>query len=393
MKPELNLRRFTIDGSDELEARLAALCQQVRDGVEEIVAKERLEALVLAGGYGRGQGGVLRTSAGERPYNDLEFYVFLPGNLLLHRAQADQKLRHLGEELSPAAGLHVEFKVDSLAKLRRSAISMFTYDLVAGHRALYGEAGIFLGCEHHLESAKLPLCEATRLLLNRFTGLLLAKQLLANDTLTAEQSDFIGRNLAKAQLAMGDAVLTAAGQYHWNCLERKRRLLKDELLSRGDLKPMPWLEKVRKHHQAGVEFKLHPRQLLKSSEAFRGQHREISSLALQIWLWVESRRLGTRFISPEDYARSGPKKCAATPAWRNYLLNLKALGLGAAFDPLSKYYPRQRLLNTLPVLLWNDDDLRTNPNLLAHLQKQLRTSATQWGGFVSAYTRIWQDYG
>src|SRR6476646_6533016 len=72
-------QRFTIDGSDELEEHLEGTCEMVLSGVLEIVSPRRLEALLLGGGYGRGQGGVLKTETGDQPYNDLEFYVCLRG--------------------------------------------------------------------------------------------------------------------------------------------------------------------------------------------------------------------------------------------------------------------------------------------------------------------------
>lgn len=39
--------RFTVDGSNELESRLMALCNQVREGVQEMIPVRELEGLVL----------------------------------------------------------------------------------------------------------------------------------------------------------------------------------------------------------------------------------------------------------------------------------------------------------------------------------------------------------
>jgi len=216
--------RFTSDGSDELENHLERACGHALTGVQALVPERKLEALVLAGGYGRGEGGVLKTEAGDEPYNDLEFYVFIRGNRLWNDHKYSGALRQLGERLSPDASLHVEFKVDSLPRLRRCPISMFTYDLVARQRVIFGDKNLFIGCENHHAAESIPLSEAARLLLNRCTGLLLVQQLLGETTLGAEEVDFIGRNLAKAQLALGDVILAVFGQYHWSCSERHSRL-------------------------------------------------------------------------------------------------------------------------------------------------------------------------
>src|SRR4029079_11850136 len=168
------------------------------------------------------------------PYNDLEFYVFTRGPRLLNERRFGPRLRELGERLTPAAGMHVEFNVDTLARLREGPVTMFSYDLVSGHRAIWSDAHAssspaLAACERHLDAQNIPLSEATRLLFNRCSGLLFARALLDAGRLTREESDFVGRNRAKAQLALGDVVLAAAGEYHWSCRERQRRL--EQLIS------------------------------------------------------------------------------------------------------------------------------------------------------------------
>jgi hypothetical protein len=379
-------RCFTIDGSPDLEAHLARACDQVLERVR-LITESRLEALVLGGGYGRGQGGVLRTEAGDQPYNDLEFYVFLKGNPLVNERRFRGELAELGERLSPLAGIHVEFKLDSLERLRASPVTMFSYDLLAGHRRLFGSEHIFDGCEHHLGSENIPMSEATRLLFNRCSGLLLSKELLRRDPVAPEQSDFIVRNVAKAQLALGDALLTAFQKYHWSLAERRSRL---EDLDVPDAATL--VGAVRRHHAAGAEFKLHPRRMNHDKGELQRQHGEISKLGLQIWLWLESRRLRLNFTSAHDYAFSEVAKCPETSPWRNCLLNVRTFGPKAALDELGRRYPRERLFNALSLLLWNGE-VSEDPGVIRHLQKQLRSNAWDWTGFVAAYKQIWPNYG
>jgi hypothetical protein len=266
-------------------------------------------------------------------------------------------------------------------------ISMFTYDLVSAHRLLAGTGEIFRGCEHHLGSEEIPLSEATRLLYNRCSGLLLVRELLGQATLTNEQSDFIGRNLAKASLALGDAILVAAGQYHWSTQTRAERFA--EIVYAGDVPELPTLQK---HHRAGVEFKFHPKRILKCLDEFRAEHREISSLAQRVWLWIEGRRLGRSFADINEYAFSEINKCPETTPGKNYLLTMRTFGPAAAIEPLAGRYPRERLFNSLPLLLWNGEVSR-EPEVRRHLQKQLRSTASDWAGLVAAYKEIWPPYG
>lgn len=376
-----------MDGSPELERRLIELCGEIHRRTLSLVPAEHLEGLVLGGGYGRGHGGVLKTQTGDAPYNDLEFYVFVRGNPLVNELRYRSRFNELGELLSPTAGLHVEFKIDSLEKLRRRPVSIFSYDLLCGHRILHGDKAIFSGCEDHRDPRQIVPSEATRLLLNRGSGLLLVKELLLGKTLTEEQSDFVGRNLAKVELALGDSLLAAQGLYHWDCRERTRRLLECSLRANW-----PQAAEITQHHSDGVDFKLHPRRIQKSITEFSREHEELTTLTLQTWLWLENRRLKSKFSTLEEYSLSPVKKCADTRPWQNLLLNVRTFGAKATFDKHSPRYPRERLFNALPLLLAHGAP-SNRVGAKRHLQQQLLTRADDWHGLVAAYKQVWSCYG
>jgi hypothetical protein len=379
--------RFTLDGDAALESHLAQICRSVRSGVRHIVPAHRLEGIVLGGGYGRGEGGVFRTDDGDKPYNDLEYYILIRGSTVLNERRYRHALEHLAHELSAEAGIEVEFKIISLAKLQRERTSMFTYDLVHGHRWVIGHEGMFESCAHHRRAGDIPLAEVTRLLMNRCTGLLFARERLGRAHFTADDADFVGRNLAKARLALGDAVLAACGKYHWSCRERARRLATLEVPA-----GWTWLDAVRAEHRMGVEFKLKPRRTTSSVAVLMIEWRTLSQLACRLWLWLEHRRLGARFRSPAEYFDHPADKCPGTARWHNLAVNLRRFGLRAARDGLRMVrYPRERMLRALPLLLWEPAAV-ADPAIRSRLQRELRTDATDWNGFVRAYTRVWEVF-
>ena len=332
--------RFTIDGSENLEQHLAVTCMHVRAGVERIIPSGKLEGLVLAGGYGRGEGGVLRENGRDLPYNDMEFFVFMRGSTFINDRRFKTALHKLGESLSPAVGLDVEFKILSTARLRRSPVSMFYYDLIMGHRCVIGGEHLFNGCDHHRDAAGIPLHEATRLLFNRCSGLLFANERLAQDDFSAADADFVGRNLAKVQLALGDVVLAMSGRYHWSCLERHRRL---QELAGADLS-------LLSHHAAGVAFKLHPQRSTKTRDELIKEHSVLSKLAQNIFLQVESRRLEIKLSTPVDYIASKTNKCPEVPLWKNVLIHLRTRDIPLGITR----YPREHLLHELVTMLWTE---------------------------------------
>jgi hypothetical protein len=378
-------RRFTLDGDDALERHLERTCARIVSGVRGLVPPRKLQAVLLGGGYGRGEGGVLRGAAGDRPYNDLELYVAIKGNRHLNDARFRGRLEVLGEILTHLADAEVELKITSLAEIEARPVSMFSYDLAAGHRLLWsrGPGSRPPDWGLHLNPENIPQAEATRLLMNRCTGLLFARALLNEGRFTPGAADYVRRNVAKAQLACGDAILAAHGRYHWSCRERHRRL---EELARG--RRSAWLDAALRHHAAGVEFKLHPSSDAAPREALDAVHGEITAFALKCWLWLEARRLGRTFPSARAYAEDACDKCPGSSPVLNVLLNLRAYGFGIRATPDPRRHPRQRILHALTLLLW-EPQANADPGLQARIRTELNLRQQAPDQWANAYRALW----
>jgi hypothetical protein len=219
--------------------------------------------------------------------------------------------------------------------------------------------------------------------MNRCSGLLFCAEKLRHRNFSEADADFIGRNHGKAQLAFGDVVLTVAGQYHWDCCERRDRLIKLE-------SDTPALSEIKQHHLIGVDFKLHPQRANGPKEEFVARQKELSELAKMLWLWLESRRLNTRFASIRDYANSAVRKFPETNPVRNLAVNISIFGL-ARLDGAAFHYPRERVVNALVLLLWEPRVLE-DAQLLEAVQRQLRTDANTFTDLVEVYRTLWQRF-
>jgi hypothetical protein len=377
--------RFTLDGDDALERQLAQTCARVLSGIRGLIPAEKLEAVLLGGGYGRGEGGVLRGPGGDRPYNDLEFSVAIAGNRHANEFRFARRLEVLGHILTHLADVEVEFKITSHAELIARPVSMFSYDLVVGHRVLWSQPHLLglPGCQHHRGAESIPVVEATRLLMNRCSGLLFARVELEHEPFTPAAADFVRRNIAKVQLACGDAVLTAFGRYHWSCLERRHRL---EQLAASE--PWPWLDAVVRHHATGVEFKLHPTLDESPHAELAALHAEVTALALQCWLCLEARRLGRAFPTAAAYATDPGDKCPGTKRLANFALNFRANGFRFRNPPNPWRHPRQRIFHTLALLLWEPDTF-TAPALRTRLATELNLRSRPITEWLPAYRALW----
>ena len=273
----------------------------------------------------------------------------------------------------------------SLAELASQPVSMFSYDLAAGHRLLWSRdpAGRPPFSELHRSPENIPEAEATRLLMNRCTGLLLARAQLEREPFTPGAADFVRRNIAKAQLACGDALLTAHGRYHWSCRERHRRL---EDLARG--KRSAWFDAALRHHAAGVEFKLHPEAGGVASDLLAERHAEVTAFALKCWLWLEARRLGRTFPSALAYAEDACDKCPGTSRLLNVLLNLRADGLRTGARPRPWRHPRERILRSLALLLW-EPMAAAEPDGRARIRAELGSQGGGPADCIAPYQALW----
>ena len=376
-------RRYTLDGDDALERHLERACARIVSGVRGLIPARKLQAVLLGGGYGRGEGGVLRGAAGDRPYNDLELYVAIRGNRHINEFLYHRRLAVLGEILTHLADAEVEFKVTSLAELAARPVSMFSYDLSAGHRLLWSRdpARRPVWSDPHHSPENIPVAEATRLLMNRCTGLLLARAQLEQEPFTPGAADFVRRNVAKAQLACGDALLTALGRYHWSCRERHHRL---EDLARD--RRSAWVDAALRHHAAGVEFKLHPEAGEVPRDVLSERHAEVTAFAKKCWLWLEARRLGRTFPSARAYAEDACDKCPGTSRILNLALNLRVDGL--RMRPRPWRHPRERILQSLALLLW-EPMAAAEPELRARIRSELGSRGGNPADCITPFRALW----
>jgi len=212
-----------------------------------------LDGVVLAGGYGRGEGGVREQGTEKRLSNDLDFFVIAKegasdADAVAMAAALEPVSRRWTEQL----GIDVDFTARTPWRIRHDVERLMIQELVRGFVDVAGRKGseLFASVERRPAEA-LPWMEAARLMMNRGMGLLFAKCKIENvECETGRQSavesrmsvmerDFVNRNINKCILGAGDARLVAKGDYRWKALDRAAAL--------GD-----------SLYSAALEWKFHP---------------------------------------------------------------------------------------------------------------------------------------
>ena len=228
-------KKFTANGDFEAEK----LLERVLNEMGAALSGTDL-CVVLGGSYGRGDGGVRQDKENGVLYNDLDFFVFARRK----NPAGTGLLKRLAEKYEHELKVDVDFSaVMTVKDIKKNASRLMMQELKRGYKMVCGE-DLLAEYLPEIQPENLPFSEACRLILNRGMGLLLAGEKIANNS---DETDFILRNIYKAILGAGDAMLIAEKMYCWKISERL------ELIEKSD---MPEIYKAL--YREAVEFKRAP---------------------------------------------------------------------------------------------------------------------------------------
>ena len=137
----------------------------------------RLMGVVLGGGYGRGEGGVMATGGAQTLSNDLDFYVVAEdGSSADDISAIGRALAPISAEWTRKLGVDVDFCTPKTPwRLRHDQERVMIQELVHGYFDVAGAKGetLFAGVDRR-GPEEFPWMEAARLMMNRGVGLMLA---------------------------------------------------------------------------------------------------------------------------------------------------------------------------------------------------------------------------
>ncbi len=319
--------------NDRLHNALLRIAADVRAALGN-----NLIALILGGGYGRGEGGVLITPEGEKPYNDLDFV------LVIEKKQPDilEKLHSVSKKFEEELKIDVDFSRPlTIEDVRNFPHYLMWHDLLNGHAVIEGPGNILTANAPKAILQPVPCIEATRLLLNRGAGLLWSMRIL-HGCETAPDSDFLRRNTFKCIQAMGDALLIAFQTYTTQYRGRSD-LLASLAESDSTIAELGLLNDYRR----AESFKLNPSQESEVAPTLNS----LQTLAERwgkVFLLIEEKRTGKNWDSCAAYVswkkNREPDQNRPSKWPRNLIRNLQ-------MRRFSLRYPREHLYKQLPGLL------------------------------------------
>ncbi len=353
-----------------LDCRIEDHFDRVRRSFE---ARGSRGALVLGGGYGRGEGGVMDGADGPEFSNDLDYFLFddSPGDSALN-----QWCREIEKVESSELGIDVEIKCLRVNSIGDPSRSMMFADLVAGHVVVAGDGSFLERLRGNLDFSRIEPEEATRLLWNRGSGMFFAKCRMGIEG----EKKFVIRNHAKLKLALGDGWLCVNGQYTSKCRERGERLAQLEL-------PQA-LSGLKTWHAEGVDFKFRPFADGPTWSELEDEARRLTEAWGLVYLAAEEKRLSRKLAGFSEYLKL-PRLLEGTPVARNLLLALRdRLKRGGFVRPVCDY-PRAGMMRALPCLL---DQVPGGVSAAGRFLPTPAGDVSQVRAWESVYTKWWAYY-
>jgi hypothetical protein len=239
--------RFTVDGGPEVEQGLADLVEEVGAAFARELRPEQYRALLVIGGYGRGEGGVEVVEGRERPHNNVDFMLVLRGASGPGQDGLRRRLVDVLSGLAAAHGIGLDLGVVTEARLRHAPCLILWHDMHFGHKTVIGDPTFAPSLTRFATRRILP-SDALNLLVNRGTLLLINDLLLARGGIGERERRLVVRHAVKAVIGTGDAVLFFLGDYHWSYVEKQRRMA-----ARQDVPAA-----LRELYEACVRFRFRP---------------------------------------------------------------------------------------------------------------------------------------
>lgn len=380
----MNIKIHTHDGCAAAEQRIARDQEIISSYLTSAVDKRLFHALVLIGGYGRGEGGYYWKDGKPYPYNDYDYFLVVKGASRHVARKLQQQLQPLAHQLHRLVDVEVDVAVLRLEDIARLPFTLMHSEMQWGHQVIAGNINVLTSMPP-MPWQKLPAGEFTRLMNNRGSLLLMNRQVLdeTGDVAGHETEQFY-RYIFKAVLACGDAWLAMHDRYHPSYHEKLGRLEQISIYPVEDFMIL---------YRQAVRYKFNPvPEQYADEDPVNWQDRAVSCW-LNTLRKFESNRLGYDIDDWQQYASIEISKgqSESENVLKNILITIRDFGLMHTVTHLfiARRYPRERMIGILPSLLSQQSSKGNSPADLPALlgQKTQLTVGQLTGHYFSAWPR------
>jgi len=377
--------KYTPEGSSKLDALIDSHMKRVVEEVLKRIPARKIKSIILGGGYGRGEGGIIYRDGNEALFNDFDLFVITPNLKRLTLNKMNHELLIVHKELTQEFGIDVDFGPCKSMKFIESApFWLMFYELKYGHKVIYGDKGV-LNYLPSWDGADISLFEGLKLLLNRGVALL-QSQLRLLDKLDEEGVEYITRNNQKAIMALGDVLLMSKGLYHYSYIKRSELI---EQLYNKDIDNLIENTDLVNHYKNAINFKLFPAFTKQDPEELWSWTNGIIAIFEDIYLHIFQEYSETSgkftkseyevFIEKEFNFEKEPLAVI-----KNILLNVEKRSCSLTdFKDIIRH-PSLQLYKGLPKLLFE--------HKMSNIQEFKNRDCLTWENKVDIFLNVWSMY-
>lgn len=297
-------QRYTARGGDAVEARVGAILERASGALDAALPSSSYRSLLLIGGYGRGEGGVEMVAGEEHPHNNLDLLLVArehdPVGHRALRVQAESVLEPVARE----CGIGLDLGIVSERTLLRSRCLVMWHDMRFGHRCLLGDASFAPSLSRFTPEAIDPT-DVRSLLVNRGTLLVINDLLLEGGDRSTGIRRTVVKHAMKAVIGYGDALLFAAGRYHWSYAEKQARM-RDLQLASADFRAL---------YDQAVEFRFQPDYAPFASIDLEAWNAVVRAAVQPAHLAFEAARIGAP-VQWDGYLEAALRGALTEGGWR-----------------------------------------------------------------------------
>lgn len=213
-------QHFTYYNNKETEAFLNNVMHEASSVFIDLFSKNQTAALILIGGYGRGEGGIVFENGIYCPHNNLDLLYIYNGKI---KSDIVEKANNQLQKISKKYNIGIDMSAINKQKLLKLDGQVVAYDMRYGHKTLLGDSK-FLKDHNAFSLYSIDPADIRQLLVNRGTLLLINRILLNKQTLTKDEKKLIIKHAIKAIIGYGDALLYFNDAYHWSYAQKQTNM-------------------------------------------------------------------------------------------------------------------------------------------------------------------------
>ena len=137
--------KLSFKGSAHFEEKMTSLLNDISSDIENVIDLKSYTCVILIGGYGRGEGGVIKINNIEFPHNNLDFLIVSKNIGKTKKIQLKNNINSIITTHCKRVNIDFDLSIICEFTLKICEPLVNTYDMKYGHKVINGDYSVFTG--------------------------------------------------------------------------------------------------------------------------------------------------------------------------------------------------------------------------------------------------------